>query len=755
MAETLDRCSYEFEPAAWEREHGRCFVDEDEDILTETGDGDVVWQCPHKAIDSKNLCQFHLPPNADAKPDADTIAEEFVAIVNRNRTTLDDDEPRPVRFIGATFESLALDVDQIGDGHHIDLRHAEFESSDWSETTVRTEQLDARGIHVRQNWNSQSAVFAGEAWFEGAEFDEVALFEGAEFGEAARFDRAEFGEAARFDRAEFGEVAWFKGAKFGRWAGFDGAEFGREAGFEGAEFTGGAGFKDAKFGRVAGFDRAEFHGEALFRGVEFDRRARFDGGEFGGAAWFDGGDFGEVAWFKGAKFGGWARFERAEFSGRALFNGVEFGGAAWFEEAEFGGRARFKSVEFGGTAWFEEAEFGGAAWFDGAEFSNSAVFNIATFGDEAVFTTEEYTDGLFQDDVAFRGITADDPILFVDNNDSDEAGKPYSFLGAADFSGADIPNAEFSGVSFSEPPKFDDANLRGADVSDIPLDRASFEGADLTRTDFSEAIVTNATFSGAILERASLYGTDFRNARLYGVRLAGSHISDHTDFGIRDQSERRVSINPRNGPWPAVRYDPRNPDYDQYAGDEDKQGAASISDYSRAASVYAEIQRIAETNAAADLASRCFRWRKDMQRKRYASDEGRGNSTDRLRWFWAELSNLFARYGDSPWRVVATSVVAVLLFGLVYPVVGGMQSTVGDARVFAFDTLLAIPESPLAWIVVLLANLYFSAVTFTTLGYGDIRPYGPVSQALASVESFLGATLLALLVAVLARRITR
>ena len=56
------------------------------------------------------------------------------------------------------------------------------------------------------------------------------------------------------------------------------------------------------------------------------------------------------------------------------------------------------------------------------------------------------------------------------------------------------------------------------------------------------------------------------------------------------------------------------------------------------------------------------------------------------------------------------------------------------------------------WISILSANLYFSAVTFTTLGYGDIQPASPVAQALASIESFLGALLMALLVFVLGRQ---
>jgi voltage-gated potassium channel Kch len=51
-------------------------------------------------------------------------------------------------------------------------------------------------------------------------------------------------------------------------------------------------------------------------------------------------------------------------------------------------------------------------------------------------------------------------------------------------------------------------------------------------------------------------------------------------------------------------------------------------------------------------------------------------------------------------------------------------------------------------------NLYFSVVTFTTLGYGDIRPIGTTARFLAGLESFVGALMVALVVFVLGRRVS-
>ena len=53
-----------------------------------------------------------------------------------------------------------------------------------------------------------------------------------------------------------------------------------------------------------------------------------------------------------------------------------------------------------------------------------------------------------------------------------------------------------------------------------------------------------------------------------------------------------------------------------------------------------------------------------------------------------------------------------------------------------------------------LEALYFSLVTFTTVGYGDIIPIG-TSIILSSVEMILGVTMVGIWTATLARKITR
>ena len=50
---------------------------------------------------------------------------------------------------------------------------------------------------------------------------------------------------------------------------------------------------------------------------------------------------------------------------------------------------------------------------------------------------------------------------------------------------------------------------------------------------------------------------------------------------------------------------------------------------------------------------------------------------------------------------------------------------------------------------------YFSIVTYTTLGFGDVKPATLIGEIIVSTEVILGYTTLGLLLAVLAERLAR
>lgn len=118
------------------------------------------------------------------------------------------------------------------------------------------------------------------------------------------------------------------------------------------------------------------------------------------------------------------------------------------------------------------------------------------------------------------------------------------------------------------------------------------------------------------------------------------------------------------------------------------------------------------------------------------------------------LNGLSSKHTESPSRVIGVSGLVIILFGVVYPFVGGVEITSTKTTPVSYTVFPEISFQLPNWVSVLLTNFYFSAVTFTTLGYGDIQPATSGTRFLASVESLAGALLMALFVYVLSRRAT-
>ena len=51
--------------------------------------------------------------------------------------------------------------------------------------------------------------------------------------------------------------------------------------------------------------------------------------------------------------------------------------------------------------------------------------------------------------------------------------------------------------------------------------------------------------------------------------------------------------------------------------------------------------------------------------------------------------------------------------------------------------------------------MYYSVVTFTTLGYGDMTPPDGIARPLAALQAFAGAFMMAMFVAVFGKKMTR
>ncbi|WP_099209666.1 potassium channel family protein [Thermococcus henrietii] len=113
------------------------------------------------------------------------------------------------------------------------------------------------------------------------------------------------------------------------------------------------------------------------------------------------------------------------------------------------------------------------------------------------------------------------------------------------------------------------------------------------------------------------------------------------------------------------------------------------------------------------------------------------------------LADLPSEYGTN-WRRILTASGAVIgIMGLVYWILSRFSKKVFLG--IPLGTIYTCKHCAVNGIPGFLNALYYSLVTFTTLGYGDMHPTGWL-KALSALEALTGAVFMALIVAVIARK---
>lgn len=309
---------------------------------------------------------------------------------------------------------------------------------------------------------------------------------------------------------------------------------------------------------------------------------------------------------------------------------------------------------------------------------------------------------------------------------ADVAQKPTWVLeSAAPDIGERIDGAIFRDVKLSGTDWLAGRTIAGAQFVNTNLDHADLTGTDLRHAHFEEVDAQHATLRATNLEHAEFDRTDLRGASLCEARL---------HYAVFD----RVRIAESTAFGDDVVYAEQMTELDD---EDDRRKLYEATHWS-----YREIQQVAEANGLTRTARTYYLKRKDV-RRREAWDMGSyPRALIKEVWRWT------TSYGSSPWRVIGTSLSIILLCAVLYPLVGQIHDATpsGTPVQYYFD-----PSAGLAYnIVVFLQSLYFSTVTFATLGFGDIQPVFLLARVVAGVEALLGQLLMALLVFVLTRNVT-
>lgn len=269
-----------------------------------------------------------------------------------------------------------------------------------------------------------------------------------------------------------------------------------------------------------------------------------------------------------------------------------------------------------------------------------------------------------------------------------------------------IKNFNLSTADLSNINLVNKGSHEGYKINNCDFYKTNFENAHCFKVDFSGSSLMKANFSNANLhfanlQNCNLLGTNFEHAKLENVLWDEKIIQEREAHKSNDLEEKN--------------------DY-----------------YQQAEEIYRNLRKITEADGLFETAGWFFQKEMKMRRKQMPKYS--------FRRFMSKLVEFSCGYGERPLRIVLISALVIILFSFIFFLTGLNYND--EIIMFSFSNSFIENISNFS------NSLYFSVVTFTTLGYGDILPMG-ISKLFAGIEALLGGFILALFVVVFVKKMTR
>lgn len=396
-------------------------------------------------------------------------------------------------------------------------------------------------------------------------------------------------------------------------------------------------------------------------------------------------------------------FEEATFEGNASFYGIEFSQDAY---------AGFVGVTFKKIANFCRATFGVLTDFYNATFDDDVIFGKTTFRGNSDFSR-----------VTFNGETEFSNSVFFGEVDFCEA----AFNEGVFFSmNTFISKLSFYQAKICPGKKLSIERVNGLSGRKIIFENSYLENVCLTIDSFNDILI------------------DFNNAFLRNTRIQRSQIENHIlqDREKKFSKAKKVYLLLKNNFHSIGQYEDES-----WAFKKEK-------DMERLSYSYNSFTKSIES--------------KEEKSKEKVSKGKRSKFISFLNWFktkkfgkwlWSCFCNIFYGYGEKPQNVIFSAIAIIILFSVFFSLLGINSPEIIEMKSPAVQEILNSNSEIISKgnLINKTTNyyidcLYFSAITFTTLGYGDFRPLEGLGRILAGSEAFIGAFMMALFVYTFARR---
>jgi len=277
-----------------------------------------------------------------------------------------------------------------------------------------------------------------------------------------------------------------------------------------------------------------------------------------------------------------------------------------------------------------------------------------------------------------------------------------NYFSDTDFSSGSFIKSSMKGLKF-EKCGFEYAIIENSDFFQCELDNIKMNHAKITNSKFNKSIITNV---------------DLRSVKEFKENHLGDAVFSNVLFAFQ-----KISL-----PIP-----------------EEKE-----KEYRRAEIVYRSLKQSAhlqgEYGAMRAYSIKEARMITSSIKKLFLKEKSFWKKLGLIfRWFIRWLFGILSDYGEKPERVFGWSIILIILSAFIYSLSG-----IGDYDEIVYG--ISCPFSNHDWMA-FLKICYFSTITFTTVGYGDLHPIGAWAYIWAMVESFLGVFAMGLFVVSMSKRI--
>ena len=279
----------------------------------------------------------------------------------------------------------------------------------------------------------------------------------------------------------------------------------------------------------------------------------------------------------------------------------------------------------------------------------------------------------------------------------------------------EIENLHNDGVSLSG------IYLKYADMKNAKLVNVDMSGADLTRSDFSGASMYGANLEGANLFKANFEGANLKSANLCNCDLLGADFSNAklnnvewgADYKIINEKEAESAL-------------------------EEGNHKKSKEKYKEAEDIYRTLKISLKKQTLGDDVGKFFEREMIARRKQMPRLSPR-----RIIY---KLAHLTTGYGEKIGNIFYTAIWVIIASALLY----GIEGVSYKSYVLGFFG----DVEQYGGMLPVIGNLfYFSIVVFSTVGFGDIVPIGPLGKSIMIFEGIIGGLIMAVLIIALYKQL--